>query len=181
MRNVHLITKQQEESVDILFQYLYITSEEAIKEGDWYLIEFNGLKIAQCTSRQELISIEGRNDCKKIILTTDPDLIAQGVQAIDGEFLEWFVKNPSCEFVEVMFACRGCNGVIPNLNPIGEYKIIIPQEEPKQETLEEQDKKLYSEEEVIKLLQQYRYDLSSGKTSNIGDTTGLWFEQFKKK
>jgi len=46
---------------------------------------------------------------------------------------------------------------------------------------QEQDKKMYSEEEVIKLLQQYRYDLSSGKTSNIGDTTGLWFEQFKKK
>ena len=47
MRNVHLITKEQE-GADVLHQYLYITSEEAIKEGDWYLIEFNGLKITQC-------------------------------------------------------------------------------------------------------------------------------------
>jgi hypothetical protein len=47
--------------------------------------------------------------------------------------------------------------------------------------MEKQQQQCYSEEEVIKLLQQYRYDLSSGKTSNIGDTTGLWFEEFKNK
>ena len=33
-----------------------------------------------------------------------------------------------------MFACRGFNGTIPNLIPIGEYKIIIQKEEVKQET-----------------------------------------------
>jgi hypothetical protein len=38
---------------------------------------------------------------KKIILTTDQDLIKDGVQAIDDEFLEWFTNNPSCEEVEV--------------------------------------------------------------------------------
>ena len=41
--------------------------------------------------------------------------------------------------------------------------------------------KIYSEEEVIRFLQKYRFDLSSGKTPNIGDTTKEWFEQFKKK
>jgi hypothetical protein len=41
--------------------------------------------------------------------------------------------------------------------------------------------KMYSEEEVIKLLQKYRYDLSSGTTPNIGDTTKFWFDQNKKK
>jgi hypothetical protein len=41
----------------------------------------------------------GKEVCK-IILTTDQDLIKDGVQAIDDEFLEWFVKNPSCEEVE---------------------------------------------------------------------------------
>jgi hypothetical protein len=30
---------------------------------------------------------------QKIILTTDLDLIKDGVQSIDNEFLEWFVKN----------------------------------------------------------------------------------------
>lgn len=47
-------------------------------------------------------------------------------------------------------------------------------EEPKQE-------RMYSEEEVIRLLQMYRCDLSAGVTPNIGDTTPTWFEQFKKK
>jgi hypothetical protein len=44
-----------------------------------------------------------------------------------------------------------------------------------------QAERMYSEEEVIELLQKYRLDLSSGKTANIGDTTKFWFEQFKKK
>jgi hypothetical protein len=62
--------------------------------------------------------------CKKITLATDLDLIADGVQAIDDEFLEWFVKNPSCENVKV-----------ESLN-IGDgklgYVICKPKEEPKQ-------------------------------------------------
>lgn len=40
---------------------------------------------------------------KKIILTTDQDLIKDGVQAIDDEFLEWFSsKNGNVNFVEVI-------------------------------------------------------------------------------
>ena len=46
---------------------------------------------------------------------------------------------------------------------------------------QEQDKKMYSEEEVINLLQKYRYDLSSGKTPNIGDTTKYWFKNLNNK
>lgn len=44
-----------------------------------------------------------------------------------------------------------------------------------------QQERLFSEEEVIALLQKYRYDLSSGKTPNLGDTTKFWFEENKKK
>ncbi|MFA5151277.1 MAG: hypothetical protein WC554_01830 [Clostridia bacterium] len=39
---------------------------------------------------------------------------------------------------------------------------------------------VYTESEVIRLLQQYRFDLSSGKTPTIGDTVKEWFEQNKK-
>lgn len=49
------------------------------------------------------------------------------------------------------------------------------------ELLKYQQERMYSEEEVISFLQQYRYDLSSKKTPNLGDTTKQWFEQFKKK
>jgi hypothetical protein len=38
---------------------------------------------------------------RKIILTTDQELIKDGVQAIDDEFLEWFVNNTSCDRVEI--------------------------------------------------------------------------------
>jgi hypothetical protein len=80
--------------------------------------------------------------CKKIVLTTDQDLIKDGVQAIDDEFLEWFVKNPSCGEVEVesglFFYAEGEDR---------RYKIIIPSEEPKQETTLEEAQK-----------QQFNYD-----------------------
>jgi hypothetical protein len=62
---------------------------------------------------------------KKIILTTDQSL--KGVQPIDFEFLEWFVKNPTYEFV-----------VVYNDKSVGyeydHYSIIIPKEELKQST-----------------------------------------------
>jgi hypothetical protein len=68
---------------------------------------------------------------EKIILSTDPTLIADGVQAIDDEFLEWFVKNPSCEEVEVE-KDQYIDKTISDTEVFTDYKIIIPQEEPKQ-------------------------------------------------
>ncbi len=68
--------------------------------------------------------------------------------AIDDDFLEWFVKNSSYEFVEVE-RFHGINTSIAEISAVSgnndynwkgigdfrDYKIIIPQEEPKQETL----------------------------------------------
>jgi hypothetical protein len=45
---------------------------------------------------------------------------------------------------------------------------------------QEEKEEMYSEEKVIILLQKYRYDLSSGKTAVIGDTTKFWFDKNKK-
>jgi hypothetical protein len=78
---------------------------------------------------------------KKITLATDLDLIADGVQAIPDEFLEWFVKNPSCEFVETTYGLFNPMGRQVDPNNLGQnhsqciwkHKIIIPKEEPKQE------------------------------------------------
>jgi len=78
-------------------QNIYITNDEEIEDGDWVLI----------IDDFETYIHEHKGDnlpttyCKKIILTTDQDLIKDGVQAIDDEFLEWFVKNPSCKFADV--------------------------------------------------------------------------------
>ena len=122
------------------YQHIYITSDEEIKEGDWCLdikrnIIFQSKRNEIGTSKKIPIIIctyEGcyiQKDCKKIILTTNADLIDEGIQAIDDEFLEWFVKNPSCEEVEVQKWFDGVDFL--------EYKIIISKEEPKQEMLED--------------------------------------------
>ena len=99
---------------------IYITSDEEIKEGDWHF------KNDKMVTKSHIID----DTCKKIILTTDQDLIKDGVQAIDDNFLEWFVQNPSCEYVEVKPLLSN------NGRALFGYKIIIPKQESKQETLE---------------------------------------------
>jgi hypothetical protein len=82
-------------------QNIYITSDEEIKEGDWVFDTFKNAcpVIRQLKTEEEVLEVQKTE--RKIILTTDQDLIADGVQSIDDDFLEWFVKNPSCEKVEV--------------------------------------------------------------------------------
>jgi hypothetical protein len=96
--------------------------------------------------------------CKKIILSTDQDLIKDGVQAIDEEFLEWFVKNPSCEEVEVIKQELNTD-YRSDWKQKFYYKIIIPSEEPKQEKME-----FYTKEQ---LQIAYNCGLSDGKFNNI--------------
>jgi hypothetical protein len=114
------------EDLQVTNQYIYITSDEEIKEGDWYLDTFNNQRIK---ANEFSDHKHYGNACKKIILTTDQDLIKDGVQAIDDEFLEWFVKNPSCEGVELVKEGYKKNGMIDEATSY-RYKIIIPQEEP---------------------------------------------------
>jgi hypothetical protein len=87
-------------------QNIYITSDEEIKEGDWFynIISLKPEPFKACENGDGYVNCSKyshyRIDCKKIILTTDQDLIADGVQAIDDEFLLWFIKNSSCEEVQ---------------------------------------------------------------------------------
>jgi hypothetical protein len=111
---------------------IHITSDEEIKEEDyWYD------NLLETVNKGNLVGIQRS---KKIILTTDQDLIKDGVQAIDDEFLQWFVKNPSCEEVEVddrlLEKCYTYyrKNILKNKNL---YKIIIPKEEPKKVLTEE--------------------------------------------
>ena len=117
-------------------QNIYITSDEEIKEGDWCInigrlnetIIFPDKIIGKADYTASVLI--GSN-WKKIILTTDQDLINDGVQAIDDEFLEWFVKNPTCEYVEIeeKDIYKSTTYDQPDRFIGIEYKIIIPQEE----------------------------------------------------
>lgn len=108
-------------------QNIYITSDEEIKEGDW----FYNIKRPDTPINRRFISTIIDENCKKIILTDHPTLVENGVQEIDDEFIEWFVKNPSCDFVMTIPDVRGLRDIF---QPTGKdlYKIIIPKEEPKQ-------------------------------------------------
>jgi hypothetical protein len=140
-------------TLETMNQHIYITSDEEIKEGDW-VIENHTFKrepyIGKCfypkndgtvtdeVLKRDLLSVnyEGhyetlalKHNCKKIILTDNKDLIKDGVQAIDDEFLKWFVKNPSCESVPIITTI---------VQDEAEYKTNIGfeswrKEEPKQE------------------------------------------------
>jgi hypothetical protein len=122
-------------------QNIYITSAQEIKVGDWFINESNQIEKGIEYYDYKVLSPES----KKIILTTDQDLINEGVQPIDDEFLEWFVKNPSCESVKVKKECCGqCDERLCEVNDLGRketkentfYKIIIPEEEPKQHLID---------------------------------------------
>lgn len=199
-------------------QHIYITDDSEIKDGDYGIclnLVREGFKSHQAVfkmdleQRQAMEDLGGQKKAEvlKIILTTDPELIKDGVQEIPDEFLEWFVKNPSCEFVEIRYNVGTYNPdylkfyeVSP---PKSYYKIIIPKEEPKQETFEEfaenylnkfysnyafkdllkpllidgakwQQERMYSEEEVRKAIKLYSH---IDNELSIGEI----LQQFKKK
>jgi hypothetical protein len=90
LSNVLVLTKESYRDYGKLDnQHLYITNSEEIKKDDWVFVEG---QLAPQKARGVLpngdiecangIDYVGRKT-KKIILTTDPDLIADGVQPID--------------------------------------------------------------------------------------------------
>ena len=149
-RNIYKIGKE-----------LFITSDEEIKVGDWcFLQKDNKEYVYKCTEKPQNPKHWGL----KIILTTNDQLIKDGVQPIPDEFLEWFVKNPSCDEVEVI-PLRKSSGWYDEKEvwhwDFLAYKIIIPKEEPKQEiTIEEIEQQITLTEargeRVIKYLDKYK-------------------------
>ena len=105
--NLFLTTTKDFGTKIMQFQNIYITNSDKIKVGDWFLNDMNILFKAD-KNYIENPAKEVYIGHKKIILTTNRELIKDGVQAINDEFLEWFVNNPSCEDVEVIEQYRKC-------------------------------------------------------------------------
>ena len=196
--------------------HIYITSYEEIKEGDWCICLENIFKNeifkvdSDTPNKSSNVTLEfAKKYLTKIILTTDQDLIEDGVQAINDEFLEWFVKNPSCEEVEVEINSYMDKNISDSIT-FTDYKIIIPKEEPKQETLEEvaetflphseiehdtdfiigfiagakwQQERMYSEQEVLHLLDTLwdRLDRWYNETEDNEFNLRKWFDECELK
>jgi len=136
---------------------IYITNSEEINKDTKPCWCINTIKN---TWNDDLIYYQGAMPqyhyigFKKIILTTNPELIKNGVQEVSNEFLEWFIKNPSCEFVEVervkdptdraWYNTAACRRIYTPIIPTQEQKqdLHFAFDVPKQETIDEVAKDL---------------------------------------
>ena len=124
-------------TLETINQNIYITSDGEIKDGDWFLPKghitphklkgFNKINGVLESYNGLCYDI---SKCKKIILTTDQDLISNGIEQISEDVLLKIVEHVnSGKNIESFDECYA---------------------KPKQE----QDKKMYSEEEVYNIVEQ---------------------------
>ena len=181
---------------DFVGANLYITSDEEIKDvrphkGKWQLEQ--GQILNKFPNYLTDLS-----ECKLVIMTTDPRLIKDGVQALDDEFLNWFIKNQKREIPIITTIVNNESRFTTNIGFESWRK-----EEPQQKTLGEaaeeygsmkmnesdayddfmaggmwQQERSYSEEEVKSILQFFIKDTRGDKPWIDADDE--WFEQFKK-
>lgn len=126
-RNIYKIGKE-----------LFITNDEELVLGGYHFNSKYGDE-PQKTNQRDINSKKYWEEedyyITKIILTTDQDLIKDGVQGISDYFLEWLVNNPTCEYVKVDLIPVNTFGSEITVNGYGFdkfiYKITIPQEESK--------------------------------------------------
>ena len=127
---------------DLTKRHLYITSDEVIKEGDWFIL--NNCNPIQCVMKD----FPQAKDVKKIIATTDTSL---GIALISKEFINYFIEqyNKGNVIKEVWVEFK----VISNdLSPVLHYnsKKIINIKPIKDS---------WSREEVTQLLHKYENDM----------------------
>lgn len=113
-------------------KYIYIISDEEIPYDSNGT--FGNFLCLDELEHPEDCLVSGVGDCKgcrRILLTNDPTLIAEGVQEIDDEFLKWFVNNPNCEWVELKECVindpnnYGSGEVFHNNMKVG-YEVVLP-------------------------------------------------------
>lgn len=106
--------------------HIYITIDGDIFEND-YIITKDGrlVQVSYILSKD----VDGAS---KVILTSDQDLIDDGVQPITNTFAEWFVKNPTCEYLHLGYysenGTKMYSPIIPS-NDVEEEKKVITLED----------------------------------------------------
>lgn len=169
-------------------QNIYITSDEEIKEGNYYLdrlihpllttvpLKHSGHEYSNGDMPNIIQSTAGTTSpittSQKIILTTDPTLIADGIQAIDDEFLQWFVTKANdsgkpvdiVQIESVFEKEKNLTGMVGNpmyLKIFKGYKIIIPEQSTKDRILSE------TSEETRQKAKDYADSLVKKQETNI--------------
>ena len=82
-------------------QFIYITNDEKIEDGNWVFQECLNMPHRLIKTDAENVKVlNNLNKCKKIILTTDQDLIKDGVQQVSSSFLSFYAENQP-DYVEI--------------------------------------------------------------------------------
>jgi hypothetical protein len=121
---------------------VYITSDEKFIRDEYIT---DGLEVIKSTPK--LVDAQGlvnRRDWKKIVMTNDLELIEDGIQQIGDLFFRWFVLNPYCKEVEIVYGLFNPMGRQVDPNDLGQnhskcvwkYKIITTKEEQKQHLID---------------------------------------------
>ena len=151
---------------------IYITSDEEIKEGGWH---YNlALNIVEKTTNFDNGVLQ-----EKIILTTDQDLIADGVQEIDDKFLEWFCsKNEKVGYIESKQ--ETLEGYEEALNQFPEYNQYL-ERIAFEKGVEWQAERSYNEDEVKTIINDIVEKHCTYFRQETKDSVKLeWFKKFKK-
>ena len=102
---------------DLQNQHLYFTTDDVIKEGDWYILKRNGfpLTIEIAMNEFEIGNLLG--DEEKIIATTDHEL---NLPQPSKEFIEEYCRKGGIDEVDVEYERR---------TSLGEWKhVLLPSE-----------------------------------------------------
>ncbi len=83
-------------------RHIYITSSDPIKKGDWFIALDGTNDIYKANDKWLEIIEENSNPAEKIVLTTDLDLIKDGVRKIDDNFLKWFINNSDINYIDII-------------------------------------------------------------------------------
>lgn len=109
---------------DMSKQYLYFTTDEEIKEGDWCYI--TSINIVRANIYGALGSVIGskeylKNNCKKIIATTDKSLVISASH-INGNVIH--LPRPSNEFLKKYCELCGIDEVLVEYERFVNYELM---------------------------------------------------------
>ena len=174
--SLELLSEVNDESMSAwnVNKNIYITFKENFKVGGYFLPkghlhphklkEFN--KVSGDLESENGLCYD-ITKCDAIVLTTDEDLIKDGVQAIDDKVLEWIIKNPTCKFAKVEKVVKDISTRVsddikyPNLEVVF-YEVEIPKKIDFNQIIKDMpDFSFLSREEKEKVLSEFLQE--SGK------------------
>ena len=182
------------EQLDTNNQYLYIISDDKIKEGDWYIeLDINSLplsiKKAEYNKTNEF-SLKPYSDyCKKIIATTDTSLKIE-IDGNRGDLLpdvsfDIDLPQPSQQFITKYIESYNKGEIITDI--LVEYNEFLRWDNstsaryveleinPKDNTITiKKVKDSWNREELINIIKKVYYD---AEVSNCGDTVDKWIKE----